>query len=97
MTLFAIKHKPSGNYLPHRPRKRGYTHDDPTPGMPRLFTKKAAAASALRCWLQGEWSDRGTVDSYTGEWDYDGPYPTKPRPDRKTEDMEIVEMELTER
>lgn len=94
MELFAIRHIPSGLFLPHRHQKKGYTHDDPKEGMPRLFTRRSSATAALRCWLQGEWSDKGTVDSYTGEWDYSGPEPTKKRPDRKANEMEVVTMVL---
>jgi len=81
-------HLPSG-------RSRGFTHDEPTGAQPpRIFFRKRDAQAALRCWLQGEWSEKSYQDSYTGEWDYGGPEPTKKRPDRKAEDMEVVEIEI---
>lgn len=98
MTYYAIRHMPTGNYLPHFGRRRGHTHAEPVPlgvAAPRLFTKRQYAQYALRCWLQGAWREHHNYDSYTGEYDCWGPEPpAAPPKDRKPEDMEITVMSI---
>ena len=55
--LFAIRHKPTGAFLPMRwDKRRGYSFDEPTPGaVPRLLKTEQAAKAALRAWLAGKW------------------------------------------
>jgi hypothetical protein len=90
----AIRHRPSGGFLPNV-RGYGFTRTEPTlTEPPRLFTKKGPATQALKYWLQGELSEK---------LDYDSDFATeltlhcKRRPDRNAEDMEIVEIELISR
>lgn len=95
MKAFAIRHKPSGLFLPMRFRKsRGFTHDEPSAGIPRLFPKRVAAAAALRCWLKGEWEESFTQGEY-GEYEPSGPEPKIPKPDRKPEEMEVVQLTIS--
>ena len=89
--LFAIKHKPSGGFLPEV--SKGYTFSEPdTTSVPRLFTTKGGAKRALTWWLKGE----TTVKMLGTGWSWDGPdepepdWTTKHRPERKEEDMEVV-------
>lgn len=99
MDAWAIKHLPSGRYLP-APRGRGGrggTHveiDDP--GMPRLFPSEASARAALRWWLGGT-VHVGQHTTFNG-WveDTDEDWTIKPTPHRKAEDMNVVRVRLTE-
>jgi len=96
MTFWAIRHKPSGFFLPARDKKRrgGYTHDeprDPKIYAPRLFPKRTAAHLALKHWLDGVMTE--IVDCFTGE--YDTYIKVVKKPERKPEEMELVEMEVT--
>jgi hypothetical protein len=94
--FWAIKHRPSGHYLPQSDRTSGgFTHfepQDPCVRPPRLFQKERSAMQALRWWLMGVTTVRhtggGAWDDYSETWD------THPEPDRKAEDMEIVLVEL---
>ena len=95
MNLFAIRHKPSGLFLP-RPagnRGRGGSHVKPSTAPPRFFHSENAAKVALTYWLMGEFHA-------THYYDHDGIYEEsidiKPDPSRKREEMEIVKFNLTE-
>lgn len=94
MTYFAIKHTPSGMFLPIRAgRQRGYTNDEPTNAKPpRLFMSARNAKLALAQWLQGPLTV-SYYEDHNGElgesWD-------RGKHDRKAEDMQIVELELHE-
>lgn len=99
MPLFAIRHKPSGFYLP-QPNGfagRGGSFTEPvdcsgTTINPRLFKSKIGARNALTQWLRGK---------HFPQYDYDdngcryiiGGDPL-PQPHRKKEEMEIVEFAL---
>jgi len=89
--LWAIRRKSDGWMLPSG-RKRGFTHDEPVdPAIhpPRLFTKAASARAALRRWLEGETVvTRSPGGAYLDDVDED--WQTRPRPDRKADDMEVV-------
>lgn len=94
MKFFAIRHKPSGGFLPQsdRSRRGGFTHTVPTTYLPpRLFASMGAAKAALTWWLKGETSVH-ISRSYEGEYDED--WSTSPRPDRRTEEMEVVPVTL---
>lgn len=96
--LFAIKHLPTGHYLP-APRGRngrGGSHVEPvevtaaTP--PRLFHTESAAKIALTTWLQGRVTVTHFQDSYTGE--YDESLHVEKVPSRRREEMAVVPVEL---
>lgn len=101
MWLYAIRHKPSGNFLPDRPKgwRYGHTYTEPTPigeTIPRLFAKPGHAKLALRHWLAGHHTARYSSSSWEipnilDEVDIE----VKPVPSRKAEDMEIVCLSLT--
>lgn len=97
---WAIKHTPTGYFLPARRRGKGYTHDDPQPAGgklgPRLFHSPVGASRALKCWLMGEWREITTY-SGLGEPDCAGPEPTGRKKDqRKAAEMEVVSFVLSE-
>ena len=95
MKLFAIRHIPTGHYLPGRTRKkndRGFTFDVPYAMgdcIPRLFVTEKSAKAALRAWLKGK---------HHSHWDVDGGIAgyerIEPVPSRKPEEMEVVPMLL---
>jgi len=88
MKVFAIRHKPTGEFMPHRmyrTRERGWSHWVPGPEAdgwagangydknPRLFFTLQSARNALTAWLQGPW--KATVET-DGDWEtgyYDVP------------------------
>lgn len=95
MFLYAIRHKPSGLFLPNSPKQQTYTN--PTANcIPRLFKKKSHAKCALTAWLAGKFRWR----SSTSSWEFSTPDEVEliidPVPDRKPDDMEIVILTLTE-
>lgn len=94
MTCYAIKHLPTGGYLPQRER-RGHTFEEPRVGcVPRLFAREQSAKLALSAWLQGKWvAWRG--QTYFGEYDED--ITVKPQADRKPEEMAVVKIVIRER
>ena len=97
--LYAIKHKPSGFYLPPPLGRmgRGGSHTEPVDCSgdrpnPRLFETKLSADRALSAWLQGKWH----IDRYGSGEDYEEslPYP-KFIATRVREHMEVVPFNLT--
>lgn len=92
LTLYAIRHDPSGYFLPARKNGRGYSHDEPRNPievLPRFFFKEIEAKRALTAWLQGEFFMRTGVplDIYDpGEPELT----VEARPSRKREEMSIV-------
>lgn len=91
MRLYAIRHKPTGHYLPNRRRGKGYTFDEPEKDcIPRLFTHTVHAKKALACWLEGKWK---CIHDYTAD-DYD--MIVERIPHRQADEMEIVEVRLQE-
>ena len=103
--LFAIKHKPSGFYLPEPLGRmgRGGSHTEPVDCSgnkenPRLFPTKLGASRALSAWLQGKFNAEREWES---ENEYGGGYyvsalpSVTPQPHRKKEEMEVVEFHLT--
>ncbi len=106
MIKWAIRHKPTGDFMPQSSSKRhGYTHDEPTKcgndshHCPRLFGRKQDAATALTWWLKGETTGKWVGGQYTNVWgdhddDIDFEWRTDARVDRKAEDMEVVMIRL---
>jgi hypothetical protein len=95
MIAWAIRQKSTGLFMPSarsNGKRRGFTHDEPTGGPPRLFKLERYAKSALKAWLSGEMVESGGYDSWTGEYDID--VKVKPRPERKAEDMEVVKVSI---
>jgi hypothetical protein len=98
--VFAIRHRPSGLFLPAanargRVSQRGFTHREPSAGLPRLFLTELRAKAAMRCWLQGKWeNDYGKGDYYESPGELEGCSP-RPCPDRKPEDMEVVKLRIS--
>ena len=97
MIYYAIRHKPTGKYLPgwgSRRGRRGFTHDtphDPKVVPPRLFSEQRYAKIALKHWLKGKTSVWQSGDPFEG---YDEDWKTFPVPSRKADEMEIVELRL---
>lgn len=94
MRYFAIRHNPTGRFLPELGKGKGYTHHEPMAqedAPPRMFTRHSSAANALRFWLKGKmWNSRG--QDWEGEYYED--LNIQPQPDRIPEDMEVVEITL---
>lgn len=85
--FLAIRHKPSGGFLPSV-KGYGFTRTEPSlEEPPRLFTKMGPCKQALSKWLEGELyegnaSDEGVLDLRLVR-----------RADRHAHQMEIVEVE----
>lgn len=110
MKVYAIRHKPTGNWMParmYRTARAGWSNWEPAetrPGYlphdpnPRVFFTAQSARNALTMWLLGAWK-RGTYqegDWETGYYTADGdPEPHKPDAPRNRDDMEIVAGELS--
>lgn len=105
MIRWAIRHKPTGRFLPQSSSKRhGYTHDEPaimedSNICPRLFGRVQDAKTALTWWLKGETMGKWVGGSYLNVFgehddDFDFEWSTQAREDRKAEDMEVVEIML---
>jgi hypothetical protein len=89
--FLAIRHKPSGGFLPEV-RGYGFTRTVPEKEEPpRLFIRRSSAANALNRWLEGEHTERYTDDDFGSS---ERTIVVKRVPHRKREDMEIVEVEL---
>lgn len=89
--FLAIRHKPSGGFLPSV-RGYGFTRTEPSStDPPRLFEKPGPCRQALNRWLEGE--------LYEGTETDDGVLSLRhvARPDRRRTDFEIVEIELVVR
>jgi hypothetical protein len=96
-TYYAIRHIPSGHFMPGGRRGRGFTHDNPASleaCPPRLFLDRISAQKALTWWLKGESCENRSSDWQTGEIDVW--VELVPREDRIPEHMEIVALTITE-
>ena len=96
--IYAIRHKPTGHFLPARKsNRRGFSFDEPLPSGgalgPRVFYSKQSAMNALTAWLQGKFK-ADTTYSYEGEADY--AITVDPQPHRVRSDMEIVTYQMIE-
>lgn len=93
--LYAIKHLPSGDYLPAA--AGSYTHTEPTSKYPpRLFASERAAKLALRQWLAGP-----LVVDFSSTWSGIDGYDeheerTRLTHSRKPDEMRVVKMLLQE-
>ena len=106
MDVFAIKHKPTGKWMPTRLNKiyGGWSYWEPTSQdrahdeNRRLFFTRRSAQNALTAWLMGEHRrESGTTYDWEGiRDDYDHHIIEKPKVPRLREDMEIVRLELRE-
>lgn len=99
-TFFAIRKRGTDLWMLRRRSGRGYTNDAPqTIGMkdaPRLFVSRRGAILAISAWAEGVWArSAGRGGDMFGEDDYDDVKVTA-RPERRKEDLEIVEFELRE-
>jgi len=100
MKLWAIRHKPTGLFLPelHKPVRGGYTHTEPTSMSERplrLFITERGAKNALWWWLGGPVSVRIRSFDTSDGFDTDEQWSTTKKPERKAEDMEVIQVELT--
>jgi hypothetical protein len=97
ITKYAIKHVPTGHFLPEPTGRagRGGSHlepADPKTHHPRLCHTERQAKIVLTVWLQGKvYCDRGG-DIYDGFYEETR---LTPVPSRKREDMEIVPVTVT--
>lgn len=89
--FLAIRHRPTGAFLPSV-KGYGFTRTAPThEEAPRLFTKIGPAKQALNYWLDGELFEGNVSDDNTLA------LRLVRKPERKAEDMEIVEIEMVVR
>lgn len=100
--VFALRHKPTGNWLPATRYGKGASFDEPLPLAkcprgPRLFFNYQSARNALIAWLQGQYS-KVSPDFNLGQIfsDDNVRYAYTPIQSRKREEMEIVEFSLQE-
>lgn len=102
--LYAIRHKPTGHYLPDPDRVQWRkSHVEPVDCSgdtnPRLFHTELSAKRALSAWLQGKWKADLSWESegyeYGGYYVQDTPCPD-PVAHRVKDDMEIVPFHLLE-
>lgn len=107
MIYYAVRHKPTGNFLPHpvkhsdkpgvKLKLHGFSYVEPLPAdksVIRLHLTENAAKRAMKAWAQGKWRE-DTTYGYDGEPDYAGPEPIAV-PERKLEEMEVVKVEVRE-
>lgn len=93
-TLFAIRQRSTGYFMPE---EGAFTRTQTEPRsycVPRLFTSAGAAKCALTWWLRGEHHMSWHRDPEWGHKEIDG-LECEERPERKTEDMEVIPMELS--
>ena len=96
LTKYAIRHVPTGFYLPEPKGRagRGGSHlepADPKKHHPRLCHTERQAKIVLTVWLQG----KVHCYRYGNEYDFSEDIEVKPVASRKREDMEIVPVTLT--
>lgn len=93
MKYYAIKHKPTGLFMPQM--RGGFSYWEPKGKQlpPRLFATHRDAANALTCWVNGRYSRLLATES-EGPWGptYEVVNGTVPEPDitRKRDDLQIV-------
>ncbi len=95
-TFYAVRHKPSGGFLPVIPRRwrDGHTHLEPcTDSPPRLHSTKIGAQRALAQWLKGPLVRNYKPDRF-GDVLAEAGYRHMPVPSRIPADMEIVTIRL---
>lgn len=105
--VFAIRHKPTGKWMPARLNKSpgGWSYWEPTSddeahdANPRIFYTLRSAQNALTAWLMGEHSRKqGVSVDWEGIPDgYDDHIVNAPPIPRRRDDMEIVGFSLIEK
>ena len=94
---FAVKHKPTGYYIPQPEGRqgRGGSFEEPNPDQNRvrLFKSERAARIFITTWCKGKHYGETEYDDYTGG-SYTIGYSITPEPSRIFEDMEIVKLEI---
>ncbi len=106
MEVFALRHKPTGEWMParmYRTSRGGWSYwepgsldNRPHDGNPRIFFSLVSARNALTAWLRGEIDEEV---HYTVDWQGPGERKnlvTKLCPQRTRESIEIVSLSLTE-
>ena len=95
MKAYAVRHKPSGLFIPRLKTgsRRGGSHLEPSSDRePRLFFNKISARSFLSNWLQGKFKN----STFYTEDGFEPYLEIIPQPHRKKGEMEIVEFNLVE-
>ena len=95
LNLFAIRHRPTGRFLPQPQGRggRGFTHVEPREytgephTIPRLFPSRKNAHLALKEWCKGKMYRDASMD---GDEDFE----RRPVKGRNFSDMEIIPMAL---
>lgn len=105
-TLYAIRHVPTGFFLPAAKGKGGNGGSfvepvDPEKESPRFFPKERNAKQALAAWLKGhhvpKWgSDWGDGDGWGSSSRYVEDIKVKPVQGRNPDHMEVVAFNLVE-
>ena len=102
ITLWAIKEKSTGNFMPELPGwRRGYTHLDPLPkekAKPRFFRARGHAVNALTFWSKGPHVTKyshSTSGFGVDDWVTVEAQPVADKP-RNKQDFEIVSFTCTE-
>jgi hypothetical protein len=97
MFMFAIRHRPSGLYIP-RINSRGSTHHEPTAQLKtaRLFHRERDAKGFLTTWLRGKQRQVEGPSSYESFTNDDVWVEVEPVPSRKRDEMEIVRLKFWE-
>lgn len=90
--MYAIRHKPTGFYLPVGKGTTWREPADPELQPPRLFLTHKSAYHCLVNWLKGKW--RATWDCGDSGDPYVDDIDITPVPSRKAEDMEIIAFNL---
>lgn len=99
-TVYAVRHKPSGLFIPRLEtgKRRGGSHLEPSDARePRIFHNYRAAQSFLGNWLQGKF--KYSTPEYGYSASFEPPEPELQvikQENRKKEDMEIVKFYLIE-
>ena len=95
MKLWAIKQISTGLFLPAGGKGLGgHTKQEPcSDRAPRIFTLERVAASAMRAYVAGQWREWNGINSYSGEWEYDGPEPARGT-QRDKDDFTVVPITL---
>jgi hypothetical protein len=95
---WAIRHKPSGLWLPEPVGRadRGGSHVEPSAERPRVWPTPRGAQNALSAWLRGKFEARRGADGGGPGWDpeYYEDIEVVPQPHRRRADMEVVELTL---
>ena len=94
--VWAVRHKPTGFWLGGHAHYSNTWCEPYASNRPRLFFTKRGAQNSLTAWLQGRQSiEYGTRMDWQGKDDF-AKRKIEHVPERKREDMEIVELQLTE-